>query len=300
MFRRITALFVISLLVLVGACQASSVEYTRIKTGRLTSHVISIDLNNPETRVTVALAKGGAGRHEPFKAMVRRIKPAAAITGTFFDTKTLLPTGDIAVYGTLVHVGVIGSALCIDRDNKACIVSLKEGRRQGWMDYETVVCAGPRLVKNGSISINLKKEGFRSGLTAPTRRTAVGITGKGKILLLAINRKASLHDTARALLAAGAKDALCLDGGSSTGFYCNGSFLAVPQRLLTNLIVVYKGQEQYQAAKCDIAPAKYFAELNVNSFVKSRPPLLSLPVLHMSAILPAVVDNYPAIRSLHQ
>lgn len=299
MFRRITALFVISLLVLVGACQASSVEYTRLKTGRLTAHIIAIDLNNQGTRVTVALAKGGTGKHEPFKGMVKRVKPAAAITGTFFDTRTFIPTGDIAVYGTLVHVGVIGSALCIDRNNKPCVVSLKEGRKQGWMDYETVLCAGPRLVKNGAVSIALKKEGFRSSLTAPTRRTAVGITGKGKILLLVINCSASLHDTARALLAAGAREGLCLDGGSSTGLYYNGSFLAVPNRQLTNLIVVYREQKQYQSVKKDIAPAKYFAQLSAGGVPASRRGLLSPPILHFSAILPAVIDNTPAIRSLH-
>lgn len=251
----------ITVLALPGSCFASSVAYSKVKVGRTVAHVVTIDLNDPEVKVTVALARGGPGRQETFKSIVGRTRPAAAITGTFFDTKSLMPTGDIAVHGTVVHSGVIGSAVWIGPDNKARIIGLKEGRKAGWKGCETVLCAGPRLVKDGRIQIMLRPEGFRASLSTPARRTGVGITRTGKLLLVAVNRRASLHDIARVLLNQGACDALCLDGGSSTALYQCGAYVAMPQRCLTNCLVVYTKSSSYLAAKTELAPARYFAKL---------------------------------------
>ncbi|MCE5200279.1 MAG: phosphodiester glycosidase family protein [Armatimonadota bacterium] len=247
-------------LVVSGECWASSISYAKVKVGKTVAHTVVVNLADPQVRVSVALAKGGAGCSEPFKAMVNRVRPAVAITGTFFDTKTLIPTGDIAMFGTVVHSGCIGSALCIDSDNKASIIPLREGRQCAWTGYETVLCCGPTLVADGKVTVALKQEGFRNSLCAPARRTAVGITNSGKLLILAINRSASLHDTARAMLKLGAHDALCLDGGSSTGLYCTGRFFAVPSRRLTNCLVVYSSLQAYNEAKIALAPARVFAK----------------------------------------
>ena len=88
-----------------SAAQASSVSYEVVKSGRIAAHVVTVSLADPETRVTVALARGGVGKGESFKSIVKRSRPVAAITGTFYDTKTMIPTGDIAVFGTVVHTG---------------------------------------------------------------------------------------------------------------------------------------------------------------------------------------------------
>jgi hypothetical protein len=258
MFRRICIL--ITVLVLPVSCCASSVAYSKVKVGRTVARVVTADLNNPEVKVTVALARGGAGRQETFKSIVRRTKPTAAVTGTFFDTRTLMPTGDIAVFGTVIHSGVIGSALCIGPDNKASIISLKAGRDRAWKNYETVLCAGPRLIDHGRIAIALGPEGFRASLSTPARRTGVGITRAGKLLLVAIDRRTSLHDMARVLMRAGACDALCLDGGSSAALYHSGAFRVAPLRALTNCLLVYSRHDAYRAAKNELAPAGCFAK----------------------------------------
>jgi len=259
MSRRICIL--IAVLALPVSCLASSVAHSKVKVGRTVAHVVTIDLNDPEVKVSVALARGGAGRQEAFKSIVGRTRPTAAMTGTFFDTRTLMPTGDIAVSGTVVHSGVIGSALCIDSDNKASIIGFKDGRSRAWKGWETVLCAGPRLVKNGRVRIVLRREGFRASLSTPARRTGVGITRSGKLLLVVINRPASLRDIARVFVSRGAVDALCLDGGSSTALYESGSFRAMPMRRLTNCLVVYSKNSSYLAARNELAPAKCFAKL---------------------------------------
>ena len=159
------------MLALPVSCLASSVAYSKVKVGRTVAHVVTIDLNDPEVKVSVALARGGAGRQEAFKSIVRRTRPTAAMTGTFFDTRTLMPTGDIAVSGTVVHSGVIGSALCIDSDNKASIIGLKDGRSRAWKGWETVLCAGPRLIEDGTMC-GLCCGERASGLHCPLRPAA--------------------------------------------------------------------------------------------------------------------------------
>jgi exopolysaccharide biosynthesis protein len=258
MFKFIGAFFVFGLTAS-QALAASSIVYEKVNAVGTVAHVVTVDLHNPDVRVSVALASGGRGKAETFKSMIKRTRPRAALTGTFFDTKTLIPTGDIAVFGTLVSPGCIGSALCIDSDNKPSVVSLKTGRMCKWTGYETVLCAGPTLVSGGKSALALRHEGFRNSLHSPSRRTAVGLTKSGKLLMVAINRRASLYTLARLMVKLNATDALCLDGGSSTAFYHNGSFVAVPGRTLTNCLVVYAKSEDYHNAKTALAPARLFA-----------------------------------------
>lgn len=234
---------------------ASSVVYESVKKGHLAAHVVTVNLADPQTRVTVALARGGVGKSESFKSIVKRTRPAAAITGTFFDTRTLIPTGDIGVFGKIVHSGCIGSALCIDSRNKAAIVPMATGRKNGWVGYETVLCCGPALVSRGAMAVSLQREGFGNSLVAPATRTAVGITRAGKLLLVAVNRKTTLQKVAKLMLALGAVEALSLDGGSSTGFYANNGYAANPVRKLTNLLVVYSKSSDYAKAKVALVPA---------------------------------------------
>jgi exopolysaccharide biosynthesis protein len=291
MMRKVSFALLLGL-TLASVSWASSVEYAKVKIGKYSAHTVTVNLNDPEVRVTVALAKGGAGRSESFKSIIRRAHPAAAITGTFFDTKTLLPTGDIAMFGTLVHSGCIGSALCVDSNNRASIVSLRKGRQNKWNGYETVLCAGPMLVSNAKVSIDLKHEGFRGSLLAPARRTAVGITKSGKLLIVAINRETSLNAIAKMMVKLNVMDALCLDGGSSTGVYYQGNFLAVPSRSLTNCLVVYSKSQAYQAAKAELAPAELFAKADTKPAFDLKRIVSSIPIALSDAFLP----NFDSIK----
>jgi hypothetical protein len=260
MSARIFSIIFAVLLFVSNAIYASGIAYIKVKSCGTVAHVSYIDLNNPDIRVSVALAKGGRGSTESFKSIINRTKPSAAITGTFFCTKSYIPTGDIALFGTVVHKGSHGAALCVDSENKAQIISLSKGRKSNWEGYETVMCAGPALLSNGKISIALKHEGFRSSLYSSTRRTAVGVTNKGKLLLVAINRNVTLYKIARVMLKLGVRDALCLDGGSSTAFLCKGQIKAQPARRLTNLLVVYENPTDYYNEKYNLVPPKLMAK----------------------------------------
>lgn len=286
-----------------GTASASSVTYGLVKSGGIAAHVVTVNLADPEARVTVALARGGLGKGESFKSMVKRSRPVAAITGTFFDTKTMIPTGDIAVFGKVVHKGCVGSALCIDSRNKAVVVPLRKGRANGWDAYETVLCCGPSLISGGSISVSLKKEGFGRSLTAPATRTAVGITKNGKLLLVAVNRKTSFHAVARLMKSLGVVDALSLDGGSSTGFYANGRYMAAPARRLTNLLVVYKTFADYAYARDQLVrPATLDGPTAQPAVAKDVEPTLTQiaearPAPSLIQHVPAALEQVSALDS---
>lgn len=295
-------LFIMLLLsqVICSQVVASSIGYSKVKFGHILGHVVTIDLTNPEVKVTVALARGGTGKSETFKSIVKRTNPAAAITGTFFDTKTYIPTGDIAMFGTLVHSGCIGSALCIDYTNKASIVPMNTGRKYDWSGYETVLCAGPVLISKGAISISLKKEGFRGSLCAPNTRTAAGITRNGKLLFVAVNRKVSLHAIAGLMIKLGVVDAVSLDGGSSTAFYSGGRYIAVPSRRLTNLLVAYSSSVNYQKAKTALAPARLFPKPTEQPIEQPVQPIVMQDLNALTAYAFPVADEIRQSAELHQ
>lgn len=92
-----------------------------------------------------------------------------------------------------------------------------------WDAAVHVLGAGPMLVKDGTIYLTTKTEGFGSdvaGGRAP--RTAVGITKDGKIILVVVDGRhassagMSLLDLALFMQELGAVDAMNLDGGGSS------------------------------------------------------------------------------------
>jgi len=248
-----------------GACAArtlaSGVAYRKQVIFSTPVHVVCADLNNPDVKVTVAISKGGRGSSEPASSIVSRSRPAAAITGTFFDTRTLLPTGDIGILGVMIHSGCVGPALCVTSENAAQIVPGKYRTRWQAGNYETVLAGGPTLVQNGRIALNPRAEGFYGrSILRPSRRTAAGLTPHGKLLLVCVNRPITLRHLARIMLGLGCKQAMLLDGGSSTTLYANGRFIAWPARRLTNLLLVYDSAQSYRQAEKQLAPPVLLAK----------------------------------------
>ena len=85
----------LGLLAVCPAPAARSIAYTRQAFHGVTAHVVTVNLNDPRIRVSIGLPNRGIGHSESFATMMHRHQPAAAITGTFFSTDSLLPVGDI-------------------------------------------------------------------------------------------------------------------------------------------------------------------------------------------------------------
>lgn len=215
----------------------------------VSAHVITVDLNRPEVKVSVAVARGGFPHaDEPFGTIVSRVKPTAAINGTFFDKKTFKPIGDIVIDGRLVHKGLMGTALAITEDNRAVMRRVTWGRAQDWTDYETVLACGPTLVRDGVIEIDVAGERFRDPhVLGAGWRSACGLTASGKLKLVSVPSAVSLEKIAEMMLAAGCVDAMNLDGGASMAMYYRGRTIVQAGRELTNVLVAWEDEAQAPA-----------------------------------------------------
>jgi hypothetical protein len=232
----------------------AAIAYRKVVAAGVPLHVVQMDPRSPELRVAVATAGNGLGYRDGWSAILDRTRPAAAITGTYFCTDSSLPIGSIVVGGRPVYRGAIGTAFTFTPGKGAKITTCRPNRRYDFPGAETVLRAGPRLLTGGKRTLSPQAEGFRDpAVYARKPRTAIGITRRGKLLLVAVQKPVLLRQLAAALKGLGAVDAMCLDGGGSTALYHDGKTRVKPGRPLTNLLVVYESRSRYD---------RYVSELN--------------------------------------
>lgn len=218
------------------------------KVGSRTYHtrVVTVSLLHPKVRLGVALAQGTVGHVQELKSIAVQNKAVAAINGTFFDAYTKgaykAPYGYIASGGKLLKnsPGDRRATFVYDANGLAELLPGLDFR--GRFDagvIEGAVQAGPRLVTDGKVSIHVREEGFRDPkiLTGGGARSALGITRDHKLLLLTTGG-ATIPQLAEIMKQAGAYQAMNLDGGASSGLYCNGKYLTAPGRPISNAIIV--------------------------------------------------------------
>jgi hypothetical protein len=202
--------------------------------------VVTVDLNDPRIKVSALLARNGIGTSEPFTDMIDRTHPYVAVTGTFFSLDNLRPVGDIVINGSLAYFGGMGTALAIKPNNHADMITVPWGHHHDWSGYQTVVACGPRLLEDGNIVLDPRLEHFKDrDMLAPNSRIAVGITAHNQLVFCMTRDAIYLGRLAKIMRSLGCRQAMNLDAGTSTGFYCNGRLMARPGRWLTNAIVVY-------------------------------------------------------------
>jgi hypothetical protein len=224
------------------------VAYEKRRIGSAWAHVVQVDLNRRDVRVTVGVADGGIGRFETWSRIINRLRPTAAITGTYYDTRTFIPVGTIIANGIGVHQGAVGTALTFTAENEARFTRSRLNAANSGL--ETALRAGPRLIDQGRVSLMPGIEGFRDpAITARKPRAVVGLTRKNKLLLVTVTKPLLLRDMARVMSALGAVDAMCMDGGSSAGLYYAGKSYQVPRRVMTNVLIVYAGPRALARSK---------------------------------------------------
>lgn len=103
-----------------------------------------------------------------------------------------------------------------------------------------LVAGGPRLVQDGAIYTELEapftEERFTT-LVSP--RSAIGISGDGKLILVSVPGGAKIQQMRELMLALGCVDAINLDGGASCGMYYDGKYIATPGREITTTLQVF-------------------------------------------------------------
>ena len=109
-----------------------------------------------------------------------------------------------------------------------------ENERGGLASYPHILGAGPLLIKNRQVVLDGEAENFSQAfINQKAHRSAIALTGNGKILLVAmgegVNRAGpTLEEAAGILQGLGAQQALNLDGGSSTSLYLGGEIINRP------------------------------------------------------------------------
>jgi len=215
-----------------------SVAWEKVRVAGHWAQVITVNLNDKSLKVTVQTARGFPGTDEPFADMLARSRPTAAITGTFFSLRSLLPVGDLVVDGQLEHFGGFGTALAITPDNRVAVKRVEYGRRRDWSPYETVIGGGLLLLQGGQAVLDPLSQGFSDPrVLGRAARTAVGVTPQGKLKLVAVRKKIRLSELKAIMKKLGCREALAFDGGTSTALAYRRGILVRPGRRLTNLIV---------------------------------------------------------------
>jgi hypothetical protein len=220
-------------------CHADSVAFeSRSVRGAYVS-LITVNLNDATVKVDVGLAERGIAHAESFGRLISRHTPLAAVTGTYFDIRTYIPTGSIVSGGKLVYESHIGTAVCFTPDNKVRFIPAKLGQACDLSGSQCAVRTGPRLLADGEYALNPRAEGFRHpGLYGARTRMVLGVTDKNKLLLVFVRTPVTFGRAAGIMRALGAVNAVCLDGGTSSAMYYKGHVIRRPGRLLTNLIEV--------------------------------------------------------------
>jgi uncharacterized protein YigE (DUF2233 family) len=211
-------------------------------------NIVTVNPRADNVRIGIGLAKGTIlsedrfGR-ENFRRMVERLRPRVAINGTYFHLRNNEPVGALVMEGVLIYDGLCSSSLIVADTGEVHIEhhGLAYGRHIGWpVNVRTAVCSGPTLVDKGHIHLDPYDEGFGDpAIFFRARRSAVGVTAEGKMLLVTVETPITWNKLANIMLQLGATEAMNLDGGGSSALYSNGQFITQPQRPLTNLLLVY-------------------------------------------------------------
>ena len=113
-----------------------------------------------------------------------------------------------------------------------------ETNNNDWSDVTTAVGSGPRLLTSGAITVDPHGEGFTEDkiLSLSGTRSIIGQKRNGALVLMVL-RNVTIQEAAEISLKLGLSDAMCLDGGASSGLYVNGKTVWQPGRELSNILI---------------------------------------------------------------
>lgn len=107
---------------------------------------------------------------------------------------------------------------------------------EDWKDVTNALSAGPSLLINNKPTTSPKEEGFSESkiLTQSAQRSFIGVTSDNQVIIGTTS--ATIKELKSIAKQLGLKNAMCLDGGASSGLYYNNQFLTTPGRPINNTI----------------------------------------------------------------
>jgi hypothetical protein len=194
-------------------------ELRETPAGPVRIYYLLVEDYQAHARLRVALPQAGLGGLERLERMVAAQGGLCGINANFFDPVSNRPIGLLIKEGALLlppygHRAALG----IDLFGKAVIF---EEAQPPLIPLREAVTGGPRLLKDGRVVLDPKREGFSEAfIQGRAARSAIGLGAEGElIMLIAIKDRGSagltLEELALLLQGLGAVEALALDGGSS-------------------------------------------------------------------------------------
>ncbi|MHA0856639.1 phosphodiester glycosidase family protein [Paenibacillus sp. CMAA1364] len=178
------------------------------------------------------------GSHVGYKGGIAVVIENGVVTKKLVNDNIAIPKNGYV----LVFSG--GEKLTADRFEVGAEVEMnltyKDDKNQAlpWEDIVTAVGAGPRLVKDGKVSLSPAAEGFKDPkiLTSAAGRSGIAIMPDGSVMIATVSG-ATMKQWAEVMQKLGAKQAMNLDGGASSALYGNGKVMTPAGRLLSNTLV---------------------------------------------------------------
>ncbi|GGR59416.1 hypothetical protein GCM10008959_21400 [Deinococcus seoulensis] len=206
-----------------------AVTFKRLTPLNVPVEIANVDLRHRNTLIAPVLASSRVafGTGARVSQLARSSGAKVVINGSYFHTQTYAPAGDIVMQGRLLTWGRIPMALAITPDNRASIrVSstpvLGRPLDSSWAGMETVIATGPRILSGGQVNTRYSNAFHDPALFGRAARSAVGLIGNRDLVLVSTQVKLTTTEMGRVMARLGVKDALLLDGGSSTGIAWNG------------------------------------------------------------------------------
>lgn len=210
--------------------------------------IIRINLASPTVRLGVLVPRSGMARGgERLERMYGRSGAIAAINGGYFNTKTYAPVGDIVAQKRLLARGQVRTALAINLAGRASVIDWTDGNQRTsqhssnhWRGFATVISNGPHIINKGQVRIRVRSEGYRDpAILQANARSAIGLINDRELVLVSTNQKITLEQLARVMQKLGSREALVLDGGSSTGMIWRGKSVVRSLRRIAYGICVF-------------------------------------------------------------
>lgn len=189
------------------------------------------------------------------------LRPSKLMHGTVENIQTLQPgtkmplcqKGEMMLVGSGPGSNILGSIAPGNTITLKCNLYNQNNPINAapvWKHIREAVSAGPWLLANGQIVTNMAAEGFskRWFVDFHHPRTAIGITGKGNLVMMVVDGRSSLSggiplsDLATIMQQMGVVDAMNLDGGGSSTMVVQNEVVNLPSdgvsRPVSNALLV--------------------------------------------------------------
>lgn len=217
-----------------------------------------VGLHDPETYIAVGLANNATRANdkdethgdELFDSFVKKAHASVVMNGTFFSKDSQKRVmGNMVSGGRLLKYSPwenFGTTFGLTAGNIPVMITARAESVPRWDEHWFSLTCGPRLVKDGSVWLTPRKEGFAdSHVLGVGPRCALGYTENGdKLILVTFMNGLSLEAEAKLMKELGCYQAMNLDGGASRALAYGGNIIVPAGRPLTNVLMVYDAKNK--------------------------------------------------------